>query len=82
MRRRECITLLSGAAAWPIAVRAQQLLDVQFGRVPGLSPEVKAAIAEVATPIRAFSMAGNLLNMMAVSLEPPDGSAGQAEPDG
>jgi putative ABC transport system substrate-binding protein len=47
MRRRDFITLLSGAATWPLAVRAQQravpVIGYLHGSRPGLSNYLVAA---------------------------------------
>lgn len=49
-------------------LRARSLFDGAFGRAPALHPhEAEAAVADV-TPVRAFSIAGNLLNMAAATV--------------
>ena len=45
MRRRELITLLGGAATWPLVARAQQAAIPVVGFMSGRSPEDSARIA-------------------------------------
>jgi 8-amino-7-oxononanoate synthase len=49
-------------------LRAAQLFDGAWGRVVELPPEVRAAAVEDVAPVRAFSIAGNLLNMMSATV--------------
>ncbi|HUJ60169.1 MAG TPA: aminotransferase class I/II-fold pyridoxal phosphate-dependent enzyme [Kofleriaceae bacterium] len=49
-------------------LRARAMFDGQWGRAPAAAPEIVDAIVEDVTPLRAFSIAGNLLNMAAATV--------------
>lgn len=49
-------------------LRARALFDGQWGRAPSAGSEIVDAMVEDVTPLRAFTIAGNLLNMAAATV--------------
>ena len=65
MKRRQFITLLGGAAAWPVAVNPQQSLPV-VGFLSSRSPEESAHLVEA---FRGGLKDGGFIEGQSVSLE-------------
>jgi ABC-type uncharacterized transport system substrate-binding protein len=58
VRRREFITLLGGAAAWPIAARAQQLTKKRIGVLTNLAAEDREGRARIEALLQGLSELG------------------------
>src|SRR5215831_3707227 len=66
MRRRDFITLIGGAAAWPLAARAQQAAVPVVGFLSSRSPEESAHLVEA---FRGGLKDGGFIEGQSVSLE-------------
>ena len=88
MKRREFITLLGGAAAWPIAVRAQQGGERRIGVLMGMvenDPEARLRVAAFRQGLREIGwtesrnihieFAGPVTSRSSRALTPPNWSA-------